>query len=102
MRSSIVLAVMMTSACGGDGGSGGGVPPDQVAAEVSKVTCKQLFRCCTTEELMQETLGGDTEAECVAIYTGFSTIVFNVVVDSIAAGRIKYDGRAVQACIEQV
>jgi hypothetical protein len=51
---------------------------------------------------MAEALGADTEAECVAIYTGFGSIAFGVIQDSIDAGRVKYDGDALAACIDLV
>jgi hypothetical protein len=97
----LAVFTMILAACGGGGGSGG-VAPDQIASEVAKVTCTRLFECCTTPELMQEALGAKTEAECESIFAGFGTIVFNVIKDSIAAGRVKYDGDALGTCLDVV
>jgi hypothetical protein len=103
-RNSISISIsisiaLVVAACGGGGGS---IPASQVATELSKATCHQLFRCCTSDELMQQALGATTEDQCVAIYGGFASIGFDVIVASIAAGRIDYDGDVMRTCIDSI
>lgn len=100
MRST-VFAVVGLMACGGGGGSGG-ITVDNLAAELGEVTCEKLSACCTPQEFMDETLGADTVAECQALFTGFGTILTNVMQDSIAAGRMIYHGDRMADCFAAI
>jgi hypothetical protein len=96
---------LLAAGCGGGGGS---VTIDNLGTELAKMSCSKIFECCTSAEVMQQfngiTYNGQpitTEAQCEGfaggLFAGFLTPQYK---DSIAAGRIEYDGDAAQACID--
>lgn len=104
----VFTVLIATAGCGG--GSGGGIAIDNLGTEMSEATCAKVFDCCNQAEIMEEfegvTVGGQpitTEAQCVqftsALFTGFLVQAYK---DSIAKGRIEYDGAAASACIAAI
>ncbi len=106
-----VCAVLISTAGAGCGGGGsGGIALDNLGAEVSKASCAKIFECCDGAEIMEEfegiTVSGQpitTEAQCVqftsALVAGFLTQAYK---DSIAKGRIEYDGEAAAGCMAAI
>jgi hypothetical protein len=99
MGKMLMTITMLVTACGG---GDSGPAPDEIAAEIGKVTCAKLADCCTQAEFMEQTLGSDTEQECVALFSGFGGIVFNVIEDSIEAGRVKYHPERMSDCLDVI
>jgi hypothetical protein len=72
------------------------------------MSCSKIFECCTAAEVMDQfgniTYNGQpitTEDQCEGFVGGFFTgLLTPEYKASIAAGRIEYDGAAVQACID--
>ncbi len=104
MRTYILASILVLTACGGGGDdviTGENVPPDQIAEELGPATCSKMFECCTTEELMDQLLGAETEAECEEFYLAFIGSLFEPVLqDSIEAGRVVYHGEIIGGCID--
>ena len=108
MKRLVVCALLV--GCGGDGGGGGGngtVDLDNLGMELGVAGCGKQFSCCTDAEIMQQymniTYDGQpitTEDQCVmfttALFTSFGVANYK---DSLAMGRIEYDGAAAADCI---
>lgn len=101
MRALTFTFASFVLACGG--GSGGeGVPIDKLGDELAVVTCSKIFECCTAEEAMQQTLGSETEAECVRTLSLFGGLLENIYQDSIDAGRLVYHGDRLRDCFDLI
>ncbi len=103
------IACVLLVGCGGDdsGGGNGTVPLDDLGMELAITSCAQQFDCCTDAEIMAQYMGISydghpisTEAECVefsnALLTGLLVAEYK---ESLAAGRIEYDGAAAADCV---
>lgn len=94
--------------CGGDDGGGSGfVELDGLGMELGIASCGLQFECCTDAEIMAQYMGitfeGQpitTEDQCVAfsnaVFTSFGVARYK---ESIALGRMEYDGAAAADCI---
>jgi len=102
----LVVCVLLAS-CGGGDGANGTIDLDNLGMELAVVGCERQWDCCTdveiTEQYMGITIDGEaitTEEKCVefsnALLTGFLTAQFK---DSLAKGRIDYDGAAAADCV---
>ncbi|MGN6104303.1 MAG: hypothetical protein ACTHU0_04305 [Kofleriaceae bacterium] len=102
----LVVCVWLVG-CGGDGGSRGPVELDSLGMELAIASCGKQFDCCTDAEIMQQYMGithnGEpitTEDQCVAftnaVFVRFAVEQYR---DSIAMGRVEYDGQAAADCI---
>lgn len=105
----LVVCVGLAS-CGGDGGGRGSIDLDQLGMELAVVSCAKQFDCCTDAEIMEQYMGIshdgepiDSEEKCVelanAILSGLAIAQFQ---ESLAKGRIEYDGTAAAACVAAV
>ncbi|HUQ04432.1 MAG TPA: Dickkopf N-terminal cysteine-rich domain-containing protein [Kofleriaceae bacterium] len=105
-RAACLVIVSVLSGCDdGGGGDGGGdpVPLSDLAAELGAATCAKMVECCTVEELEDQLLGASTLEECEAFYLGFLGQLFiPVMEDSVADGRLRYDGDETRRCIDAV
>lgn len=101
----LVVSVLLVG-CGGDG-SGGTIDLDNLGTELAVASCSKQFECCTDAEIMQQYMGityeGEpisTEDQCVAftnaIFSGVAVVQYK---ESIAMGRIEYDGAAAADCL---
>lgn len=95
--------------CGGDDG-GGFVEVDDLGMELGIASCSLQFECCTDAEIMAQYMGitfeGEpitTEERCVAfanaVFTSFAVAQYK---ESIAIGRMEYDGAAAADCIAAI
>jgi hypothetical protein len=105
MKRFVVCALLV-----GCGGGGGTTELDNLGLELATTNCAKQFDCCTDAEIMQQymgiTINGQpitTEDRCVeftnAIFTGLAVPHYQ---DSIAMGRIEYDGEAAADCIAAI
>jgi hypothetical protein len=100
-----VVSVLLVG-CGG----GGTTELDNLGLELVTASCAKQFDCCTDAEIMQQYMGitynGQpitTEEQCVefsnAVFTGLAIPHYK---DSLAMGRIEYDGEAAADCIAEI
>ncbi|HUS28224.1 MAG TPA: hypothetical protein VMZ53_06940 [Kofleriaceae bacterium] len=100
-----LFVCLMLVGCGGDGAEN--VPIDNLGPELAAASCSKQFDCCTDAEIMEQYMGitidGQpitTEEQCVsftnAFFTGFAVSAWK---ESIAQGRMEYDGDAAGACV---
>ena len=83
----------------GSGGSGGGVSIDDLGTEYAKAICTAQSECFGP--LFAAFIG--TEANCQAMMkASFEDSSLQVLKASIAAGRVKYDGTKVAACVASI
>lgn len=103
----LVVCVLLVGCGGDDGGSNGSVAVDNLGMELALASCGLQFECCTDAEIMEQYMGltyeGQpitTEAQCIeltnAFFTGFAVTQYK---ESIAKGRMEYDGAAAADCI---
>lgn len=92
--------------CGGDGF----VELDNLGTELAIASCSRQFDCCTDGEIMEQYMGityeGQpitTEDQCVAfsnaVFTSFAVMQYQ---ESIAMGRMEYDGAAAADCVAAI
>jgi hypothetical protein len=102
-----LVVCIVLAGCSGDGGT---IDIDNLGTELGTVGCRKQFECCTDAEIMQQYMGitidGQpitTEDQCVAfasaVFTGLAVAQYK---DSIAMGRIAYDGAAAADCIAEL
>lgn len=94
------------SDAGGASGSAaagsGGIPIDSGPTEIARVLCDRIFDCCTEAELMGLPLNlGDSESSCQLGVAVYLAVIAEASKESIAAGRIDYDGVALAGCLER-
>jgi hypothetical protein len=105
MKRLVVCALLV--GCGGDNGT---VTVDDFGMEFAVASCAKQFDCCTDAEIMAQYMGitydGQpitTEDQCVefanALLTGVAVPEYK---ESIAAGRVEYDGDAAADCLAAV
>jgi hypothetical protein len=103
----LVIGALLVGCGGEDGGGNGTIDIDNLGLELGVVGCSKQFECCSDAEIMQQYMGitfdGQpitTEEQCVqftnAFFSGFAVAQYK---DSIAMGRIEYDGTAAADCI---
>ncbi len=102
MKRLVVCALLV--GCGGDNGT---IEVDDFGMELAVASCAKQFDCCTDAEIMDQyngiTYDGQpitTEDQCVAfanaLLTGIAVAEYK---ESIAAGRVEYDGAAAADCV---
>jgi hypothetical protein len=100
----LACAATLLTACGGDDGGDGGdepVPLSELDDRLGATVCARMVECCTTQELMDELLGAENQAECEALYTGFvGQLLIPALEDSVANGRLLYDGTKLPECLD--
>jgi hypothetical protein len=96
----LLVASAFSFGCEG-GGGGGAVPIAELGNELGAIVCPKMVECCTQMELEDELLGASNETECEAFYAGFlGQLLVPVLEDSVAAGRLVYDGEAMRTCLD--
>jgi len=96
--------------CGGDDSGGGNVAVDNLGTELASVSCSKQFECCSDAEIMDLYMGitiNDhpiaTEADCNEFSNALlSGLLVPEYKESLAAGRIEYDGTAAADCIADI
>jgi hypothetical protein len=81
------------------GGSGGGVAIDDAPAEVAVDLCDKIYECCSAEELMNIQGIGTSKGQCEFSVALFVQLQVAQVKPAIAAGRVAYDGTALERCL---
>jgi len=97
--------LVLAAACesGAPGGGGGPVPAEELGGELGRASCDRWAACCTAEEFMDQTLGAQTEEECVDLYAGLlDSLLIPPLLDSIEQGRVVYHADRMGTCIELV
>jgi hypothetical protein len=87
---------------GGAAGSndgGGGVAIDDAPAEVAVDLCDRIYECCSAEELMNLQGVGTSKGQCEFSVALFVQLQVAQVKPAIAAGRVVYDGTALERCL---
>src|SRR5688572_24941470 len=89
----------LASGCGGDGDSESApaVPLEEVPAEYATALCSVIEDCYG--DLLQLLAPGE---DCVANTTVQAEEELATLPDAIDAGRVKYDGTKLQACLDEV
>lgn len=101
-----VLVLISIAGCGG----GGEIPLDNLGAEISDVSCAKLFDCCDAAEIMDAFDGIEIDGQPITTATQcaqFTSALFGAFLtqaykESIAMGRIEYDGEAAADCMAAV
>jgi hypothetical protein len=76
-----------------------GIPLENLPTRLGASACKLVFACCTPDQRAANPFVGDTEAECRNNYAAVFTLVLPEMNQSIAQGRMRYDGVALEACL---
>jgi hypothetical protein len=78
----------------------GGIPIADGPVEIARVLCDKVFGCCSDAELaaLPQNLG-QSEGACQLAVAVYLTLVVQASEESIAAGRIRYDGVALSDCL---
>lgn len=93
------VCCLVGSACGGGGDDA--VALAELDTEMGATMCAKMVECCTTAELEEELLGASNQQECEAFYAGFiGQLLIPVLEDSVAAGRLVYDGEQMRTCLD--
>lgn len=103
----LVVCVVLVGCAGDDSGGNGAVAIDNLGMEMGTASCGKQFECCTDAEIMQQymniTIDGQpitTEEQCVSLANGLITgYAIPGYKESIAMGRIEYDGAAAADCV---
>jgi hypothetical protein len=81
---------------------GEGVALNAAPDEIAQTVCPKAYSCCSASELMGNDLAGTDEASCeVATAKSFSDQL-SAVEDAQRAGRARYDGTRVAACLSTI
>jgi hypothetical protein len=102
-RVACLLFVSAIIGCDGGGDASGGdpVPLSELGTELGAATCAKMIECCTMAELEERLLGASTLEECEAFYAAFlGTLLIPVLEDSVADGRLEYDGAEARQCVD--
>jgi hypothetical protein len=85
----------------GEAGSGdtGGVAIDDAAGEVAVELCTKAFECCSAEEI-QASQGVSSVVQCQLAVATIVQLQVNAAKPAIAAGRVEYDGAALERCMQ--
>lgn len=103
----LIVSILLAGCGGDDDGGGGFVDLDNLSMELALAGCDAQFECCTDAEIMAQYMGISyegqpitTEDQCVAfsnaVFSSFAVMPYK---DSIAMGRMEYDGAAAADCI---
>ncbi len=104
----LVVCCLLAS-CGGSG-SGGSIAVDDLGSALAVAACERQFSCCTSAEITEAYTGItfegqpiDSEETCVsfstAVFSGFAIMSYK---ESIAKGRMEYDGAAAADCVAAI
>jgi hypothetical protein len=98
--------------CGGDddddevvdAGVDAGGELDELGAALARSLCPKLLECCTAPELGELFDDGppSDETSCVTALTGPMEELVAGLAGSVAAGRARYDGARMEACLERI
>jgi hypothetical protein len=106
----LIVSIVLVGCGGDDGGGGGSVALEDLGMELAVASCGVQFECCTDAEIMAQYMGiefdgapVETEQQCVAfsnaVFASFAVAQYQ---DSIAMGRMEYDGAAAADCIAAI
>jgi len=104
----LIVCVVLVG-CGGDDG-GSPIDIDSLGIELAMSSCARQFDCCSDAEIMDQYMGithdGQpitTEEACVSFTNAvFSSLAIVPYKESIAMGRIEYDGAAAGGCVAAI
>jgi hypothetical protein len=107
MRRLFICAALV--GCGGDGDHGS-VALDDFGMAIGVASCGKQFECCTDAEIIEQYMNIKynghsitTEAECVELTTAvFTSLAVLNYKESLAMGRIEYDGDAAADCVAAI
>jgi hypothetical protein len=105
-----LLICVVLVGCGGDDSGGGTVALEDLGTALGTVGCSKQFDCCSSAEIMEQYMGItydghpiSTEADCVefssAVFTSLAVFKYQ---ESLAMGRIEYDGDAAGDCVASI
>lgn len=81
------------------GAPSGGVEIDDAPAEVAVDLCDKIYECCTAQEIMGISGIGTSKGQCQLAVALFVQLQVSNVKPAIAAGRVVYDGTALDRCL---
>ena len=96
MMKRITILALFVAGCGGDGAVG----LEQWPAEFGDAYCRRAFECCTAPEIAA--IGLSTEAMCRDDFANIWSFLVPFLQNSIAVGRMRYDGSAAAACLDEM
>jgi hypothetical protein len=104
----LVVWVLLVG-CGGDE-SNGSIEIDNLGMELGIASCGRQFDCCDDAEIMTQYMGItfdgqpiETEDQCVAFTNAlFTSLAVAKYKESIAMGRMEYDGAAAADCVAAI
>lgn len=83
-------------------GSVSGIPIDKTATDFAQAICSNAYKCCSMDQLMNNSAAGMTEPECeMKTAANFRGQLQNMQ-NSETAGRSKYDQMKVDACLAAI
>jgi hypothetical protein len=98
----VMSALLGVAGCGQVTPPEAGVALSAAPDEIAQTVCPKAYSCCTASELMGNDLAGTDEASCeVATAKSFGDQL-SAVQDSERAGRARYDGTRVAACLATI
>jgi len=81
------------------GAPSGGVGIDDAPAEVAVDLCDKIYECCSAEEIMNIQGVGTSKGQCQLAVALFVQLQVSSVKPALAAGRVVYDGTALERCL---
>ena len=81
---------------------GAGVALNAAPDDIAQTVCPKAYSCCTASELMGNDLAGTDEASCEVATAKSFVDQLSAVEDSQRAGRARYDGMRVAACLATI
>jgi hypothetical protein len=107
MKTRFWIACLIIAGAGACGGGDGGKPSvnatkDNVCSQMAAVACYDLYQCCaeTQIEAYLRVTDPRTEAQCVSDVTRLCEQRTGIVDASVTAGRVTFDGAAMNACLK--
>jgi hypothetical protein len=82
--------------------SGSGVPIENAAMQAAQTICPKAWSCCTASQLAGNSNAGTDETSCETATAQAFQNQLNAIQASQNAGRAKYDGDKVDACLKTI
>jgi hypothetical protein len=111
----VLAAAAALGGCGGDDDDDGGSAVDagvnnggldEVGAALTQALCPQILECCSSvevDELFDDEKSPPTDVPgCVAVLTAPMEALIADLAESVEAGRLRYDGARMEACLERI
>ncbi len=84
-----------------DSSSSGSLSLEELPSELAAVGCEKIYDCCSADEREGQIFIGSDVDECTSTMGALFSLISGQITASEKKGRVKYDGAAAAACMDQ-